>query len=230
MRGEAVDRRRFLYRVAGLTLGLLMPGEAVRASETLPEGEGGLFLPRVDDTAAVDSRTIYLTFDDGYIGLPEKIAAVNALGVTATFFLTGQVVRAHARDVVNLVNSGHVIGNHTYDHSDLTKLSYNGIAYQLQTCENIVQNVVGVSTQPLMRPTFGNVNSFVRNTAADLGYRSILWDWDTRDWAGSSASYIEQNFGTGIVLMHTQGRNTVAALDDVIPGLAYAGYVFSVLG
>ena len=80
-----------------------------------------------------------------------------------------------------------------------------------------------------MRPPGGAVNATVRNAAAALGYRTILWNWDTRDWAGNSAGYIARNIGPGIVLMHTHGRNTVAALSNVIPALAERGYVFGVL-
>jgi peptidoglycan/xylan/chitin deacetylase (PgdA/CDA1 family) len=208
---------------------MLMPGAVVRASAQMPEVDSGLVVPRVEDARVSDSNTIYLTFDDGYIGIAEKVAALNALGVPGTFFLTGQGVAAHPADVQWLVNSGHVLGNHTYDHQDLTKLSSSGIARELQQCESIALNTVGVSTQPLMRPTYGSVNATLRQVAANLGYQSILWNWDTRDWAGSSASYIESNFGTGIVLMHTQGRNTVAALYDVIPSLASQGYTFALL-
>ena len=208
---------------------MLIPGPLVRASAAMPEVEGGLYLPAVQDPSASNSNTIYLTFDDGYVGIAEKVAAINALGVPGTFFLTGQGVAAHPGDVQWLVNSGHILGNHTYDHQDLTKLSTAGMAHELQQCETIALSTVGVSTQPLMRPTYGNVNASVRQVAANLGYRSILWNWDTRDWAGSSASYIESNFGTGIVLMHTQGRNTVAALDDIIPSLAAQGYNFALL-
>jgi len=208
---------------------MLMPASLAEAAANLPEAEGGLYLPTVQDTGIADSNTIYLTFDDGYVGIAEKVAVLNALGVQGTFFLTGQGVAAHPGDVQTLVNSGHVLGNHTFDHQDLTKLSYNGIVRELQQCEQVALNTVGVSTLPLMRPTYGNVNQLLRQATADLGYERILWNWDTRDWAGTSASYIESNIGTGIVLMHTQGRNTVAALYDVIPSLAAQGYNFALL-
>ncbi len=226
-----MKRRRFLMSVAGLGIGLLFPGGLVRASERQPDLGGGLFLPRADSASTVDGSgsTIYLTFDDGYVGLAEKLAAVNALGIQATFFLTGQSISEHSASVAELVNDGHILGNHTWSHGDLTKLSSANIRSELQRCDAVAQSVAGVSTAPLMRPPFGSVNSTVRSVAAAMGYRSILWNWDTRDWAGSSVSYIEQNFGTGIVLMHTQGRNTVAALDDLVPALQSQGYNFALM-
>jgi peptidoglycan/xylan/chitin deacetylase (PgdA/CDA1 family) len=205
-----------------------MPGGLVRASEEQADLGGSLFVPRATSQSAA-GNTIYLTFDDGLIGLAEKLAAVNALGVQATFFPTGQAISSHPGDIQALVNDGHVLGNHTWDHADLTKLSATNVRSEIQRCEAIAQSVAGVSTAPLMRPPYGAVNATVRNIAAGLGYQSILWNWDTRDWAGSSTSYIEQNFGAGIVLMHTQGRNTVAALSDIVPALASQGYTFDVL-
>lgn len=224
-----MKRRRFLYSVAGLTLSVLLPGEVARASADTASSSGSQTVDATPPPAQAAGDTIYLTFDDGYVGMAEKVEALNALGVQGTFFLTGQAINSHPSTVQLLVNSGHILGNHTYDHSDLTKLGYSGITRQVQLCEQAAQNVAGVSTMPLLRPPYGSVNETVRGAAADLGYQSILWDWDTRDWAGSSPAYIEQQFGSGIVLMHTQGRNTVAALSDVVPALAGQGYNFAVL-
>ncbi|MGI8970196.1 MAG: polysaccharide deacetylase family protein [Dehalococcoidia bacterium] len=224
-----MNRRRFLYKIAGAAVGMLMPGEVLRASAAAPEAEGGLLLPAVHDTVPAASSTIYLTFDDGYIGIAEKVAALNALGVAGTFFLAGQAIYNNPRSVANLVNSGHVLGNHTYSHANLTGLSYGRIQAELQRCEDAALNTVGVSTLPLLRPPWGYVNASVRSAAATMGFQNFLWNWDTRDWAGSSASHIERNVGSGIVLMHTQGRNTVSALYDVVPALAAQGYTFAVL-
>ena len=223
-------RRRFLSGLAGLAVGLLFPGQVVRASEQSISSEvGGLYLPTVDDPAMTAANTIYLTFDDGYVGLAEKVAALNALGVPGTFFLVGQAIYNNPRAVERLVNSGHVLANHTYSHPILTRLSYSGVMAELRGCERAALDTVGVSTLPLMRPPGGAVNATVHNAAAALGYHTILWNWDTRDWAGNSAGYIARNIGPGIVLMHTHGRNTVAALSNVIPALAERGYVFGVL-
>ena len=225
-----MKRRRFLYTVGGLTLGLLFPGHLVRASEQGTAKEaGGLFVPTVEEPAVTAANVIYLTFDDGYVGLAEKVAALNALGVPGTFFLVGQAIYNNARTVQWLVNSGHVLANHTYSHPLLTRLSYNGIVAELQGCERAARATAGVSTLPFMRPPGGAVNATVRSAAASLGYQTILWNWDTWDWAGRSAASIGQNIRPGIVLMHTQGRNTVAALSNVVPVLAERGYVFGVL-
>ncbi len=248
------ERRRFLTRVKDISIGLLIPKSLAKFLGSYPDGDsnpnvplvkshqitptellallalGGLLQSSSQATVEADAnKTIWFTFDDGYVGLGSKIAAVNALQVPSTFFLTGQAIYAYPGDTQTLVNSGHVLGNHTWNHSNLTRQSADGITYQLGMCEDAAQNVVGVSTKRRMRPPYGAVNNFVRNVAANLGYDTILWNWDTRDWAGTSVGYIENNIGPGIVLMHTQGRNTVAALYDIIPALTAQGYNFAVL-
>lgn len=225
-----MKRRRFLS-LAGLVISLLVPsqvlGDGAEARQLAPEG--GLLLPPRAPAAASNKNTIYLTFDDGYVGLNEKIGALNALGVQAIFFLTGGAIRGHPRDVQWLIDSGHLLGNHTYSHQNLTRVGSPAIAHDLQACEQAAQDIAGVSTLPYMRPPYGAVNQTVRRAAADLGYDTVLWNWDTRDWAGASAVSIARNVGPGIVLMHTQGRNTVSALDNVVPALQEQGYVFAVL-
>ncbi len=220
-----MERRHFL-RLAGLSLGLLIPGAATRSAAAGYTGPG-LYLPPVEPGAPAVSSTIYLTFDDGYIGISEKVAALNALGVPGTFFLVGLAMYGDPQGVEYLVNSGHSIGNHTYSHSYLTGLNYGGIAWEIQACEKAAWNVAGIPLRPYLRPPYGAVNNFVRSVAADYGYTTLLWDWDTRDWAGTSAAYIAQNVGPGVVLMHTQGYNTVGALYDIVPALADRGYTFA---
>ena len=174
--------------------------------------------------------TIYLTFDDGYAGILEKATALNALGVTGTFFLTGQAIEWHAGEVQAALNLGNSIGNHTYDHVNLTRLTGDRVASEIQRCEDAAMRVLGVSTAPLLHAPYFADNRFVRSIAGQLGFTSIQTAWDTSDWAGVTAAYIGRRIRPGVVTMHTQGRFTVAALYAVVPQLMNQGYTFAVLG
>jgi peptidoglycan/xylan/chitin deacetylase (PgdA/CDA1 family) len=188
------------------------------------------FVPKLADSVhAGAANVIYLSFDDGYVGTYAKAAALNALGVTGTFFLTGQAISWHTSDVEFAVNSGHRLANHTYDHKDLTKLSVGQVQTEIQRCEAIAQSLLGVSTAPLLHAPYLAENATVRSAAAQVGFTCIHTDWDTNDWAGSSASYIASQIQPGVVTMHTQGRNTVAALESIVPQLISQGYTFGVL-
>jgi len=175
-------------------------------------------------------NTIYLTFDDGYVGTLEKARALNGLGVTGTFFLTGQAVEWHGREVEGAVNLGNRLGNHTYDHPNLTRLTGAQVAREIERCEDSANRVLGVSTAPLLHAPYFADNAFVRDIAGQMGFSSIHTTWDTSDWAGASASYVASRIRPGVVTMHTQGRFTVAALNAVVPQLVDQGYSFGVLG
>ena len=175
-------------------------------------------------------NTIYLTFDDGYVGTLEKARALNGLGVTGTFFLTGQAVEWHGREVEGAVNLGNRLGNHTYDHPNLTRLTGAQVAREIERCEDSANRVLGVSTAPLLHAPYFADNAFVRDIAGQMGFSSIHTTWDTNDWAGASASYVANRIRPGVVTMHTQGRFTVAALNLVVPQLVEQGYSFGVLG
>lgn len=175
--------------------------------------------------AAPIGPNVYLTFDDGYVDLCQTVNLVNELGIHATFFLTGQAILAQPDCVRQLVATGNRLGNHTYAHEDLTTLSRSQIIATLQRTEDAAEAVASVSTQPLCRPPYGAINAFVRQVAADWGCTMVLWDRDTRDWAGASPSYIMNQAlsvrcNGEIVLMHTQGYpNDQIALPQIVSQL-----------
>ncbi len=243
-----MKRRRFLAQVAGLTVGVLAAGaggtppalagmaggDSVPGTVDLPtsreqNGIAGDSAAAAESSASAAGGVIYLTFDDGYVGTGDKLEALNALGVAGTFFLTGQAIAGNPRTMNAIVTSGHRLANHTYSHANLSGLSRSAIQREVQAAEDAAVRVTGVSTRPLFRPPWGATNAAVRDAVAALGFRTVLWDWDTLDWAGRSPAYIEARINQGVVLMHTQGRYTVAALYDLIPSLVAQGYSFGVL-
>ncbi|HZU76607.1 MAG TPA: polysaccharide deacetylase family protein [Dehalococcoidia bacterium] len=175
------------------------------------------------------SPTIYLTFDDGYVGTADKARALAALGINGTFFLTGQAIEWHAGDAELALSLGNRIANHTYDHTALTRLSADQIVWEVQRCEQAANRVLGVSTAPYLHAPYFADNATVRAIVRSIGFTSVGTNWDTADWSGTSASYIGNRIRAGIVTMHTQGRNTIAALDAYVPDLLAQGYTFAVL-
>ncbi len=150
--------------------------------------------------------------------------------MTGTFFLTGQAIEWHPREAEAALNLGNRIGNHTYDHANLTRLGAGQVASEIQRCESAANRVLGISTAPLLHAPFFAENASVRAVAGQMGFTTIRTSWDTNDWAGSSAAYIGNRIRPGVVTMHTQARNTVAALSAVVPALLAQGYTFGVLG
>ena len=152
-----------------------------------------------------------LTFDD--CGTPGQVAAIlDALSRSnqrAIFFPTGICRDQNPGLVATLIARGHRVGNHTYSHPQLTKLSNSAIAQEISG---------GVSTETrLFRPPYGDWDGpygRVARIAAAQGYQVLMWDVDTRDWAGTSGAAMDRMIHArgGIVLMHMHGAHTVEAI------------------
>jgi peptidoglycan/xylan/chitin deacetylase (PgdA/CDA1 family) len=184
---------------------------------------------------AAPQGTVHLTFDDGYVNLCATVDLVINLGIHATFFLTGQAILAYPDCVRRLVAAGNTLGNHTYAHENLTRLSHDSIVRTLQAAENAALSVAGVSTKPLCRPPYGASNAAVRQAAAEFGCRMVMWDRDTRDWAGVPAGLITNqavsvSCSGEIVLLHTQGfRQDQLALPTIVRTLTDRGCALTAL-
>ncbi len=168
-----------------------------------------LFAPPPPPPPPPPSRPVHLTFDDGYVDLCQTVDLVIGLGIHATFFLTGQAILANPGCVQRLVAAGNQLGNHSFAHENLTRLSYAGVISTLQRTEDAAQAVAGVSTRPYCRPPYGAMNATVRQAAAAFGCQMVLWDRDTLDWTGRPAGMVENSaLSVGcngeIVLLHTQ--------------------------
>lgn len=144
----------------------------------------------------------------------------------ATFFDIGTNAQTYPQRVRDTVAAGHQVGNHTYDHPDLTTVSATEVQRQLSTTQNILTNLVG-STPTLMRPPYGAINDTVRTAAGQLGLTPVIWTVDTVDWSGvTTAQIVSEALKVqpgGFVLMHDGKPNTIAAVPEIAKGLAQRG-------
>jgi peptidoglycan/xylan/chitin deacetylase (PgdA/CDA1 family) len=204
--GASFTRRSFVAAVAGslVTVGLYLDkpwhalpksvGEAGTGSPApSPSAAGGVRLSspgaairrvpagRLIDVLPGSGDLLALTVDDGTS--TEVVGAfidfVVRTGARLTFFPNGRNASwtDHAGALRPLVDSGQVqLGNHTWSHPDLTKLSDRAIASQITRNERFLQNTYGVSGRPFLRPPYGAHNARVDAIAAELGYSSItMW-------------------------------------------------------
>jgi peptidoglycan/xylan/chitin deacetylase (PgdA/CDA1 family) len=184
---------------------------------------------------------VALTFDDGPArGLTAKLVGIlDDRGVPATFFMVGSRVHTapHAARVV--ARHGFAIGNHTWDHPRLTRLSDGAIATEIRRTARELRRI-GVRPGPLMRPPYGEVDARVRSVVSDLGLVPVLWTVDSNDWRGGSARQIADSVlrqlrphRTNIVLQHDGVRNSpasVAAVPRIVRIARHRGYCFARLG
>lgn len=178
---------------------------------------------------------IALTFDDGphRCYTPEILDVLDEYGIKATFFVIGSNCEENLGIVRRELDSGHEIGNHTYSHPHLTKITAEKLFGEIVSTENILFEV-GEYRPKLFRPPEGVYSLTVSRTLERLDYIPILWSVDTTDWRHPSAEKIArtvlENVKPGsIILCHdfVSGKsNTAEALRMFIPELLERGYVF----
>lgn len=176
-----------------------------------------------------ETRKIALTFDDGphprYT--EELLDGLAERNVKATFFLLGQNIEGREDIIRRMAEEGHLIGNHTYYHVDITKLSQN------EACREILdtsEQITAITGQPVeyIRPPFG---SWDKELECEVMMIPVFWSVDTLDWTTKNEDQIVQKAVTkieenDIILMHDSYDSTVKAALRIIDLLQAEGYEF----
>ena len=165
-----------------------------------------------------DSKVCSLTFDAAW-GNEDTQQLIDILGkynIKATFFVVGEWVDKYPESVKALHDAGHEIMNHSDNHPYFTKLSAEQIKIQLNTCNEKIAAITGV-TPILFRPPYGDYNDSVVATVRECGMYCIQWDVDSLDWKDPTPDQICQRVlkrvqPGSIVLFHNAAKNTPAAL------------------
>ena len=183
-------------------------------------------------------RYIALTFDDG----PHPQYTLEILdmlkkhNIKATFFVLGQFAEEYPDIIRRQVNEGHEIGNHTYSHFDITKISKDKFKEEFNRTQEIISSLTGVESK-VFRPPYGVYNENVVKVINEQESNIILWtyDQDSKDWSNPGVDEIVtttvSNIKNGdIILFHDyvyhETSNTVSALESIIPELTNQGYSF----
>ena len=172
---------------------------------------------------------IALTFDDGpYPKVTGHILDVlEKNGVCATFFVLGSRIEGREDVLTRMEELGCEIGNHSFSHADLTRLSRADCQRELSDTDAEIRRVTGHEAS-VVRPPYGYYNKAVRSAA---GRPLILWTVDTNDWRGKApgeiADYVIQQAKEGsVILMHDQQTQTADAMEMIIPTLIEEGFRF----
>ncbi len=178
-------------------------------------------------------KQVALTFDAGgeVPSASTLLDVLNRRAVHATWFFTGAWAQQSPQVVKGVSNGGYEIGNHTMTHPDLTTIADTEICRQLNQADQVISSLSGrTTTRPYFRPPYGARNDHVRQLAASLGYRTVLWTIDTLDWQTDSTPariiqrIMSQLTNGAIILMHAGSASEAQALDQVITLLQQNGY------
>ena len=181
----------------------------------------------------VNGPYVALTFDDGPSAklTPKLLDLLAARRVKATFFVIGQNVIDYPDIVKRAAREGHEIGNHTWSHPYLAKMSDEAVRRELRRTDDAIKDAIG--TRPtLMRPPYGSITPRQKHWIHDeFGYEIILWDVDPLDWKrpGPMAvcnRIVKESRPGSIVLSHDIHPGTVEAMPATFAQLESKGFKF----
>ena len=216
-------------------LGSRATQEPVETATSDPSGAESNGPPSGETTPgseAVDcavAKCAALTFDDGPVAQTTDLLDILAeKDVKATFFTVGSNVANHPEILRRMVAEGHVVGNHTMDHPQLTRLSAGAVLKEVTRTNDLIEQATG-QRPTLLRPPYGATNNTVRQVAVDLGMSQILWNVDPEDWKDRNSETVKKrvlaNTKNGsIVLSHDIHQTTRDAYADIIDGLRAKGF------
>ena len=188
--------------------------------------ESGKLISKTESQIDPNKPAIALTFDDGPgPRTMELLAQLEKYNAHATFFMLGQKVSSYPDAIRKMQEIGCELGNHSYDHPDLSKLDAAGIQSQISQTNEGIRGIAG-NGATVLRPPYGAISSTLSSNA---GMPMILWNIDTLDWktrnAQSTIDAVMKDVKDGdIILMHDIHSETIDAALQLIPRLQAEGY------
>ena len=177
-------------------------------------------------------KCVALTFDDGPTPYTDRLLSIlTANKAKATFFEIGNKVAANPAGAKRVVEAGMELGNHTWEHPNMTTLPPEDVPSQLSRANDAIAAATGV-TPKLWRPPGGLTNAAVNEQAGKLGLAGILWDVIPYDWindsntAASRLLLMTQIKPGSVVLLHDTYSSTVDIVEQFIPVLKANDYHF----
>ena len=215
-------------------------GLSFRQEGAAPIGSAGVDQLRKYDAAYIGNqqeKVLYLTFDAGYEnGCTEKILdTLKKHDVKAAFFLVGNYLEKNADLVRRMVEEGHIVGNHTMHHYDMSKISEKGaFSKELTDLEALYKETTGQEMLRFYRPPQGIYSEENLKMAQELGYKTVFWSLAYVDWNNDAQPTKEQAFSKllprthngAVVLLHSTSKTNAEILDALLTKWKEMGYRF----
>ncbi len=182
-------------------------------------------------------KVLYLTFDAGYENgyTAEILDVLKKHHVPAAFFLVGDYLERNADLVRRMVEEGHIVGNHTGSHPDMSKISdKNAFAAELQEVETLFQEITGKELPKFYRPPQGIYSETNLEQAKELGYYTVFWSLAYADWDNNKQPSREYALGKllprthngAVILLHATSKTNAQLLDELLTTWTQQGYRF----
>lgn len=187
-----------------------------------------------------DEKVLYLTFDAGYENgnMPAILDALKKHQAPATFFVVGNFIESEPQLIQRMVSEGHTVGNHTYSHPDMSKIStVEAFTQELEGVEKLYEKITGQPMIKYYRPPQGKYSEMNLQMAKDLGYKTFFWSLAYVDWYVDKQPTKEEAYDKllgrihpgAIVLLHSTSSTNAEILDELLTKWEEMGYSFKSL-
>ncbi|TBL67904.1 polysaccharide deacetylase family protein [Paenibacillus thalictri] len=176
-----------------------------------------------------------LTFDDAPDDkyTPQVLDILKKYNVKATFFVVGSRAEKHPGMVKRMVQEGHIVGNHSYNHALFPKLDDDTFKHQINKTDDIINKLTGYNPK-FFRPPYGEISESQLNWAASRNILVVNWNVDSQDWRQVNEQRVIHNVMKDvkpgcIILQHSAGgpgqdlSGTVKALPSIIEQIRAKG-------
>ena len=188
-----------------------------------------------------DEKVIYLTFDEGLNNTQaeKNLDTLKKHNIKGTFFVTKGFIEANTDIVKRMVNEGHVVGNHTYNHPNMAQTAEENpeqFIIELAITEDTFKNLIGTEMDKVLRFPEGTFSECAMDYANEMGYKCIFWSFAYKDW---NAEWNDKDYALdwmktyshngAIYLLHGVNKANADALDEFITYMDSEGYRFDVV-
>ena len=187
-----------------------------------------------------EEKVIYLTFDCGYENgnTATILDALKKHNAHATFFVVGNFISTSPDLVKRMVKEGHTVGNHSFHHPDMSKIStIDSFSKELQELEDLYTETTGKPMTKFYRPPQGKYSESNLKMAQELGYKTFFWSLAYVDWYQDKQPSKEEAFSKligrihpgAVVLLHSTSSTNAQILDELLSKWEEMGYTFQSL-
>ena len=185
-------------------------------------------------------KVLYLTFDAGYENgnTPAILVALKKHNAPATFFVVGNYIETAPDLVKRMIAEGHTVGNHTFHHPDMSKMSSkDSFEKELKDLETLYEKTTGQPMKKYYRPPQGKYSEANLQMAKDMGYKTFFWSLAYVDWYQDKQPSKEEAFKKllgrihpgAIILLHSTSSTNAQVLDELLTKYEEMGYKFKSL-
>ena len=185
-----------------------------------------------------EKKYVYLTFDEGYEAgyTPQILKTLKENQVVATFFITAHYVNTQPELVKQMIDEGHIVGNHTVNHKSMPDLTDEKIKTEIMDLHQVIYEKFGYEMK-YIRPPMGEYSQRTLAITQNLGYKTVMWsfayqDWDEKNQPNEQESLkkiLDNTHNGEIILLHGNSKTNTNNLGEMIQKIKEQGYEFKSL-